>query len=299
MSYNFKFFPNDQITGIPEINNDYPPLLNSDENTISPSLHISSGFQDSINSDIDMDDIISENVYFNKNVTLNNSISSVKKEKNLKKKTISEKERKNDRFNLIQKKINNYGRKKKYSKEERRHTKFYFDNILRKIKTLAIRSYLKFVNKKIKYIYRNSKKEFTYILEKINQNNVKNAKIDFNRNYFNMTFKDIFSEDVTTKWKTISPNHNKTIIEHLIKEKDKAKREIFVKLLNYKLIDIIKYLRGEKDGYDELNGLEFDLATWNDVKNDEEYFKCFKSNMMEIEILLQKKFSRNRKSNKF
>ena len=122
------------------------------------------------------------------------------------------------------KKIDNYGRKKKYSKEERRHTKFNFDNILRKIKTLAIRSYLKFVNKKTKYIYRNSKKENTNILEKINQKNVANAKIDFNRNYFNMTFKSIFSENITTKWKIISRNHNKNIIEHLIKEKKYSKK---------------------------------------------------------------------------
>ena len=31
-------------------------------------------------------------------------------------------------------------------------------------------------------------------LVKINQKNVANAKIDFNRDYLNMTFKDIFSE---------------------------------------------------------------------------------------------------------
>ena len=178
--------------------------------------------------------------------------------------------------------------------EERNHSKFTFDNILRKIKTLSIRSYLKFINKKINYNYKSSK-----LLVKINQKNVANAKIDFNRDYLNMTFKDIFSEDVTTKWKTMSRNHNKNIINHLLNEKDEAKREIFVKLLNLRLIDIIKYLRGEKDGYEELNGLEFDLTTWNNIKNDEEYFKCFKSNLMEIETILQNKFSRNRKSIKF
>ena len=292
MSYDISFCSDDLNTGINDSNYDFIPQLNSEDNNISPLFHFSSGFQGSI-SYIDKDDIISENTFFNKNDTINNLIPSVKKDKNLKEQKISINERKNNCDN-VQIKVINFGRKKKNSIEERNHTKFTFDNILRKIKTLAIRSYLKFINKKINYYYKNPK-----LLEKINQKNVANAKIDFNRDYLNMTFKDIFSEDVTTKWKTISPNHNKTIIEHLIKEKDKAKREIFVKLINYKLIDIIKYLRGEKDGYDELNGLEFDLATWNDVKNDEEYFKCFKSNMMEIEILLQKKFSRNRKSNKF
>ena len=115
----------------------------------------------------------------------------------------------------------------------------------------------------------------------------------------NKTFKSIFSEDVTTKWKTISRKHNKNIIEHLLNEKDIAKREIFVKLLNLRLIDIIKYLRGEKDDYEELDGLEFDLDILKKIEEDEKYFKCFKSNMMEIETILQNKFSRNRKSIKF
>ena len=115
----------------------------------------------------------------------------------------------------------------------------------------------------------------------------------------NKTFKSIFSEDITTKWKTKTGEHNKNVIEHLLKEKDTAKRKIFVKLLNFKLIDIIKYLRGEKDDYEELDGLEFDLDIWNKIKENEEYFKCFKSNMEEIEVILLKKFSRKRKNNKF
>jgi hypothetical protein len=292
MLNDINFCSNDLNTGITDSNYDFIPQLNSEDNNISPLFNFSSGFQDSI-SYIDKDDIISENAYFNKNDTGNNLIPSDKIDQNLKEQKISINERKNNCDN-VQIKVINFGRKKKNSIEERNHTKFTFDNILRKIKTLAIRSYLKFINKKINYNYKNPK-----LLEKINQKNVANAKIDFNRDYLNMTFKDIFSEDVTTKWKTISRKHNKNIIDHLLNEKDEAKREIFVKLLNLRLIDIIKYLRGEKNGYEELNGLEFDLATWNNIKNDEEYFKCFKSNMMEIETILQNKFSRNRKSIKF
>ena len=81
-----------------------------------------------------------------------------------------------------------------------------FDNILRKIKTLAIRSYLKFINKKIKNLYSN---QIQWKLEKIYQENVANAKIDFIRKYFNTTFKEIFSEDVTTKWKNKGRKYNK------------------------------------------------------------------------------------------
>ena len=287
------FFQNDQITGISETNNDFIPQLNSEDNIISSPIHYSTELQDNINSLIEGDDNISENIYFNKNPTLNNSIPSVKKDTKSNEKTPPTNERKNNCNNAT------HGRKKKNSTEKRNHTNLSFDNILRKIKTSAIRSYQKFINNKIKYIYRNSNKKIKWTLEKINQKNVANAKIDFNRDYLNKTFKSIFSEDITTKWKTKTRKHNKNVIEHLLKEKDTAKREIFVKLLNFKLIDIIKYLRGEKDGYEELDGLEYDLDIWSEIKKDEEYFKCFKSNMEEIEIILQKKFSRKRKNNKF
>jgi hypothetical protein len=293
MLNDISFFQNDQITGISETNNDFIPQLNSEDNIISSPIHYSTELQDNINSLIEGDDNISENIYFNKNPTLNNLIPSVKKDIKINEKTVSTNERKNNCNNTI------YGRKKKNSIEKRNHTKFAFDNTLRKIKTLAIRSYQKFINNKIKYIYRNSNKKIKWILEKINQKNVANAKIDFNRDYLNKTFKSIFSEDITTKWKTKTGKHNKNVIEHLLKEKDTAKREIFVKLLNFKLIDIIKYLRGEREDYEELNGLEFDLFSWNNITKDEEYFKFFKSNMMQIETNLKNKFSRNRKNNKF
>ena len=55
----------------------------------------------------------------------------------------------------------------------------------------------------------------------------------------------------------------------MINKKYTSKREIFVKILNLKLIDIIKYLREEKDYYEELNGLESNLDTWNIIKKDE------------------------------
>ena len=172
MLHDISLFSNDQITGISETNNDFIPQLNSEDNNISSPLHYSAEFQDNINSFIEWDYIISENIYFNKNPMLNNLIPSVKKDIKLNEKTFSTNERKNNCNNAI------YERKKKNSIEKRNHTKFTFDNILRKIKTLAIRSYQKFINNKIKY-------------------------------YLKKNYKIIFSEDVTTKLKTISPNCKK------------------------------------------------------------------------------------------
>ena len=203
ISYDSNFYLNEQITEISEVNYDLSSLLNSEVNdNIS---YVPSEFQGNINPHIDEEDIISEKLYFNKNISKNDLLQYLK-EDNTFKKTISIKKGKKNYNYSIQIKICTRGRKNKNSKEERNHSKFTFDNILRKIKTLAIRSYLKFINKKIKNLYSN---QIQWKLEKIKQENVANAKIDFNRKYFNTTFKEIFSEDVTTKWKNKGRKYNK------------------------------------------------------------------------------------------
>ena len=82
------FFQNDQITGISETNIDFIPQLNSEDNIISSPIHYSTELQDNINSFIEGDDNISENIYFNKNPTLNNLIPSVKKDIKINEKTV-------------------------------------------------------------------------------------------------------------------------------------------------------------------------------------------------------------------
>ena len=109
MLHDISLFSNDQITGISETNNDFIPQFNSEDNNISSPLHYSAEFQDNINSFIEWDYIISENIYFNKNPMLNSLIPSVKKDIKLNEKTVSTKERKNNCNNAI------YGRKKKNS----------------------------------------------------------------------------------------------------------------------------------------------------------------------------------------
>ena len=66
MLNDINFFQNDQITGISETNIDFIPQLNSEDNIISSPIHYSTELQDNINSLIEGDDNISENIYFNK-----------------------------------------------------------------------------------------------------------------------------------------------------------------------------------------------------------------------------------------
>ena len=190
------------------------------------------------------------------------------------------------------------GRKLKNSKEQGFHNKFTFDNIIRKIKAISMKSFFNFFNNKIKEVYKDSEVKSLWGLKKLNQSQIKNSNIEYNRLFFEKSLKDIFSDDITTKWKTEGRDHNKKLIEKLLNEENKGKKIIFEKILNYKFIDIVKYLRGEREGLDELKGLDFDEYMWNKIKKDENYLIIFENNMENIEKLIQNKKPRIKKKYK-
>ena len=190
------------------------------------------------------------------------------------------------------------GRKLKNSKDQGFHNKFTFDNIIRKIKAISMQSFFNFFNNKIKEVYKDSEVKSLWGLKKLNQSQIKNSNIEYNRLFFEKSLKDIFSDNITTKWKTEERDHNKKLIEKLLNEENKGKKIIFEKILNYKFIDIVKYLRGEREGLDELKGLDFDEYMWKKIKRDENYLKDFKYNMENIEKLIQNKKPRIKKKYK-
>ena len=190
------------------------------------------------------------------------------------------------------------GRKLKNSKDQGFHNKFTFDNIIRKIKAISMQSFFNFFNNKIKEVYKDSEVKSLWGLKKLNQSQIKNSNIEYNRLFFEKSLKDIFSDDITTKWKTEGRDHNKKLIEKLLNEENKGKKIIFEKILNYKFIDIVKYLRGEREGLDQLKGLDFDKYMWNKIKKDENYLIIFKNNMKNIEKLIQNKKPRIKKKYK-
>ena len=71
ISYDNNFYLNEQITEISEINSDLSSILNTEVKDSSNISYIPSEFQRNINSHIDEEDIISEKLYFNKNISKN------------------------------------------------------------------------------------------------------------------------------------------------------------------------------------------------------------------------------------
>ena len=203
---------------------------------------------------------------------------------------------------FIEKK-NIYRRKRKvedYDNNNDEHDKFTDGNARRKLKRIIFTHLLKYINKQIKTKYNGKigkgilKKEL-YIL---NQAQIANSSITFNKALLNKTLYDIFSDKISSRITNYPQDHNKVIIEELINEKDAEKRIYFQNLFNLTFLECLEYLRGEKH-FEQLNGLEL-FSEFKEIKIDylkkyddgEEYVKLLKYYLRKYEIIISKKSPR-------
>ena len=153
------------------------------------------------------------------------------------------------------------GRKRKSPKIEKKepHNKYSDDNIIKKCKHLVLKYTLEFINNKIKKVYNGNiengplKKE----LQIINNSQKSNSHAEFNKNFIKKKLGEIFSENISGKYKKNYPhNHNKLLIEELMNEKDENKQSFFNKLFNLNFIQCLDHFIGKKY-IKELNGLQY------------------------------------------
>ena len=153
------------------------------------------------------------------------------------------------------------GRKRKSPKIEKKepHNKYSDDNIIKKYKHLVLKYTLEFINNKIKKVYNGNiengpvKKE----LQIINNSQISNSHAEFNKNFIKKKLGEIFSENISGKYKNNYPsNHNKLLIEELMNEKDENKKIFFNKLFNLNFIQCLDHFIGKKY-IKELNGLQY------------------------------------------
>ena len=183
------------------------------------------------------------------------------------------------------------GRKKKIDKENRKHNKYCEDNIIKKIKGISVSSLSSHINSKIKKIYNGNigKGVLRKELLKMNQNQIIDLKSD--KEFINKTLKDIFSNDISTKYTSFKSDHNRIIIERLLNENDVNKRIIFEKLFSLTFLECIMHMRGTNH-YDELEGLESLDDICKKFEDDNDYIELFKYNFLNLELIIQKKKSR-------
>ena len=241
----------------------------------------------------DSEDINEEEIYFIKDINIkeNNIINF----NNIDKKTIIPSE-KNIEENFINQK-RKQGRKKKDSLEEGQHNKKTFDNILRRIKNSLLNSFRILLNSKIKNAYNFKKLRKKWKLLKINPKHARNSNIEFNKVFIHKSLKEIFSEETTIK-NLCNRDHNKILIEQLLKEKNTEKRKIFEILFNLTFLDLMKYSIGERPDLIELKGLSLSQKLLNEMALDEEYSELIFDILKNIETILENKFPRNKNKKK-
>ena len=187
------------------------------------------------------------------------------------------------------------GRKRKSSINDdynsKQHNKYSDDNIRRKIKHLDLKSLSEFVNTQITKIGIDCPKILI-----LNQRQIFNATIRFNQAFLSKPLKDIFSENISERYRNYPLDHNSKVINNLLNCPDEGNKNYFNKLLNLNFLDSLKHFRGEEE-IEELNG----MTLFEDIKNNSNWendYKSVLSNYIQnYETLIMKKRARHRRMN--
>ena len=128
------------------------------------------------------------------------------------------------------------------------HNKYSDDNLRRKCKHLVLQNLMKFINDKIKEIYGHI--GYGMKIKKlliINQEQISNATIKFNKNFLSKKLSEIFSVNISTRYTNFDKEHNKILISELINDKDEIKRNYFKMLFNLTFVDCLRHFNGSKN----------------------------------------------------
>ena len=208
-------------------------------------------------------------------------------------------------FNIIKvTKINNKkGRLFKNAKKRnwyRYHDKFKEDNVIKKIKISFIGKTMNYINKEYGiYLNKHKIKKIGKLIKRIAPTMSTRIKKENNLKWFDSKLKDIFSDNISSKYSKYSGDFNKKQIEQIYKENE-AKNVISI--LDKKVRDMYKiYSKDIKlDGF---LTLEDDLKSQRELmkKNDEEeidnYLKKYQNIAQNLEQIFLDKKGRNYNKN--
>ena len=189
------------------------------------------------------------------------------------------------------------GRKKKFVKEERerKHNKYSDDNIRRKCKHILINELFKFINNQIAI-----RDPFSKRLLVLNQSQISNATILFNKSFLQKTLKNIFSEKISSRYNTVPEDHNKKVIFNLMNTGNEEKKNYFTKLFSLTFIECLKHFRKSEE-IKELRGLALLTDIIDDIKKknngDDNYLEVLYKYFNNYENIISMK--NPRKSGKF
>lgn len=195
--------------------------------------------------------------------------------------------------NLIIKK-KKVGRKRKLDYED--NHKIANDNMIRKCKHLVINNCIEFLNFQIKKIYHNNIGEGILIKKILDINQVQKSdnKLETTKLFLNKKLSEIFSVDISSKYTSFLPDHNKILISRLLNEEDIEKREKFQKIFNLTFADCIQLFLGNNNKYIEFEGFPVLDEIKDELNEDNEYLEKIKNFLLNFEDIIKHKKPRKR-----
>lgn len=169
------------------------------------------------------------------------------------------------------------------------HDKYSDDNLRRKCKHLVLQNVMKFINEKIEEIYGNI--GYGIAMKKlliINQKQISNATIQFNKDFLNKKLSEIFSVNISTRYTNYNKEHNKNLILKLINDKDEIKSNYFKILFNLTFVECLRHFN-ESENIPILNGMTLFSQLNIDNEIDENYSKALSCYIENYEKLMERK----------
>ena len=194
-------------------------------------------------------------------------------------------------LNIKKKKV---GRKRKLDYEE--NLKITNDNMIRKCKHLVITYCMEFLNYQIKKIYHDDIGEGIRIKKILDINNEQKVdnKLESTKVFLNKTLIEIFSVNISPKYTSFLPGHNRILIENLLNEKDEDKREKFKKIFNLTFADCIQLFLGKNDKNYELDGFPVFDEIKGELNENDKYLEKIKNYLLNFESIINSKTPRIR-----
>ena len=107
------------------------------------------------------------------------------------------------------------GRKNEDTQKESKHTKYTDDNMLEKIKNIILGTFLISINSLLKKFYI---KELGQNKRLFKLTKKGSRQLDYYKELFNKNLKEIFSDDISKKFKSHNKAHNKILINQLLSD---------------------------------------------------------------------------------
>ena len=193
-------------------------------------------------------------------------------------------------------------------RQSENHTKFAFDNVVRKIKSKLFGALLIILNKSLEKDQNpNSKQDSkekkgevkTECFLKPDQKIIIQTNVEENKKLLDSKLRDIFSQKVSTKAKNYSKqyqlDYNKNFIEKIKNDETRKKTN---DILDMTFLQCMEHFRGSKR-YEALNGLEKEYENViKEMRDEEDYMESFVEQLNKFEIMYSQKKARKSKKNK-